>query len=191
MFVLKAAVTEKSNAKSIFLFDTSGIYASDNVTGWGSPNPAIADATSAVIRIYYPDSTTLLPQTTYEEIDVFNDLPNTSDTPYEITATSQGLTTFIDGWYIFKYIVVADGDTYTATVQQIFVADVCCCVKNTLQDTSFSDCGCGESSSLNKSNKMWAMFRSIDFLRLCYKQRRAIEKLKQLKRLCADCATCP
>jgi hypothetical protein len=185
MLILKSSVTEKSNSKSIFLYDKTGIYNNPlNLGGYTSPNPD-PTATSAVLKIYFPDATTLLPQTTYTQIDVSADLPNVNNVPYEVTAASQGLTTFADGWYMFTYELVISGITYTSKTQKIFRNLVCCCSKEA--DSNIEIFGCEDSKTINKANKLHAMVRSIELLSACYKNRKAIEILKQAQRLCLDC----
>ena len=190
MLILKSSVSLVDSATALEVYDKTGI----GVTGWSNgSNPDIADATSAVVRVYLPDATTLLPQTTYTEIDVFPTLPNISNTPYEISAEDLGYTngTLADGWYIIKYIVVADGDTYTATVQKIISYTACCCVQTTEAAVDF-DCGCNDSSYLWKSLKLSAMMNTLKKLVSCYKNRKAISTLLEMNRLCAgtDCTDC-
>lgn len=191
MFVLKASVSLTASATSLLVYDKTGI----GVTGWSNgSNPAVGDATSAVVRVYLPDATTLLPQTTYTEIDAFPTLPNISNTPFEITAEDLGYTsgTIPDGWFMFDYIVVANGTTYEApTVQKVFTYNACCCKEQAEAAANF-DCGCNDNSSLWKSLKLAAMMNTLKKLAGCYKPRKAVDLLLEMQRTCDgnDCVDC-
>lgn len=190
MLILKASVSLVDSATAIKVYDKTGI----STTGWNySGNPTLAQATSAVIRVYLPDATTLLPQTTYTEVNAFPTLPNIANTPKEITAATLGYTsgTLADGWYIIKYIVVAAGVTYTATVQKIVTFTACCCVETAEANADF-DCDCSGDTTLWKSLKLRGMMNTVNKLVSCYKNRKSISTLLEMQSICngSDCSDC-
>src|ERR1035437_9768242 len=97
--------------------EETGIYSINNLQGWNSPNVDISLATSAILDIYQPGSTTITktlnifgltgPSTPYPSSD--------DETGYRITAFAIGLTSITDGIWQFTYTIVADSITYVTT----------------------------------------------------------------------------
>lgn len=112
-FELKFSTTEKSDAKSIDIKDTTGLYVSStNPTGYGSdePSPRVNEVTTATIAVTLPGNTA--PEA---DIDVYPTLPNTDGTAFNILATDVDNTPanekFDDGVYRILYSIAG---TYTA-----------------------------------------------------------------------------
>ncbi len=93
MLILRSAVTNNAKGTSLFAFDKTGVDA----TGYGGSNPATTDFVSSILRIYQPDPVSLLPLTTYIDVNLYPTFPTGNKlTSFEITAASQQLTTWID-----------------------------------------------------------------------------------------------
>lgn len=193
MLITKIGISENQKGTSINAYDLTSVYNNPlNLGGYGSPNPIVADATSAVLQIYQPNPTTNLVTTTvFATVDLFPTFPTTNKlTPFTITASSLGLDSFIDGEWMFKYITVINGETYPATILKMFIANVCCCSKVLTADTA--NCGCDNNESMGKANKVSGMIKSLQYLVGCYKNRKAAELLKTIQRICLNknCTNC-
>jgi len=112
-FELKFTVTEKADAKSFDVKDTTGLFVSStNPTGYGSddPSPRINEVDTATIAVTLPTKTVA-----EAAIDVYPTLPNTDSTIKNILATEVANTPvdgkFDDGVYKFEYTI---SGTYTA-----------------------------------------------------------------------------
>ncbi len=190
MLVLKGNATLNAKSTALSFYDLTG--GSTQTGGWNNgSNPDTTDATSAILEIYAPNSTTLfLNPTLFDTVDMYSDMPSANKlVPYTITAASVGLTTFLDGEYMFKYIVVASGDTYTKTFTKIFSNQACCCTQSAQADMEL--CGCEENKSLNTANELSAMMRSVERLAACYQNKKAVNMLKAIKRICDNgCLPC-
>lgn len=88
----------------IYVFDKTGVYSSQNQTGWGLPNTVISAVTSAVLDVYLP-GTNSNPAT----VNVFPNLPNTNEVGYEISAETLNLESLPAGIYRIDYRLQATG----------------------------------------------------------------------------------
>src|SRR3972149_3726762 len=93
-----------SDAKTLTITDRTGAYSGLQTGGFGSPNPAVSDATSATIKIAKRNSDgTFAAEIT---VNVFNALPSDSAGTYDISATTGvNADTYTDGIYRFIYTV--------------------------------------------------------------------------------------
>lgn len=118
--VLVAAVKEYS--ETILLQDATGVYdATDNPTGYGSPNATVASATEAYVDITMPSGSEVT-------VDLYSSFPVSNKSWYEIDLDDLGVDYIESGYWTFVYTVVAAGTTYTATVTCLFVKNTECCV---------------------------------------------------------------
>lgn len=149
---LSFSILESDNRESIYITETTGVYAaSTNAGGWGTPNPAIADALTATLlfELRNEDGT----YTAYETVDLFSDLPNITETPFEITAEDAGFgtdSTFPDGIYRLTYTVTGDnGSAFSADTTDIVVLKgaIECCYSTLAAEASACVCNC---EGLNK-----------------------------------------
>ena len=91
-----------SDAKTLTITDRTGAYSGLQTGGFGSPNPAVSDATSATIKIAKRNSDgTFAAEIT---VNVFNALPSDSAGTYDISATTGvNADTYTDGIYRFIF----------------------------------------------------------------------------------------
>lgn len=105
------------NYTSLNLADASGVYdVNTNPTGWGAPNKAISDVTSAELTITLPNGSIVV-------VDIIGDLgidfatATTADLvyniPYSLLSGTDGLMP--DGVYDIIYDITADSVDYTTT----------------------------------------------------------------------------
>lgn len=136
---LKICAALDDKCSSIFLFEKTGEYASDNTGGWGAPNPQIIHATSAVVDVLYAGATVPV------SLNVFVGLPgeglptNLVDVPYEITPAMCGLTEWPQGPLQLTYSVggIYLSQPFTAGPISTMVIIDCgykCCVEKKLRD---------------------------------------------------------
>lgn len=162
-FVLKFTPSLLVNT-SIPVIDSSGIYSATpplNLTGWGAPNPAIADVVTATLTITTKD--TAVPYV----IDVFPTLPNTSDAPFTILPTMIGYTTTIPDQIlqiVYKVTgILPSGSPFTYSSGCLFLMGFAlnCCVQNKLADAASEvACGCADPchcTCLNRSKTFKAI----------------------------------
>ena len=101
---------QSSDLKTLEIYDTTGIYNStNNVGGWGTPNPQLGSATSDKISIQKSDGSAA------NEFQMFSTLPNVINQPYPITNVMLGLSALEqipDGQYQLIRTTIADGVTY-------------------------------------------------------------------------------
>lgn len=141
-FKLKFTVENGSDCKSIIFTETTGAYhASTNPTGWGTPNPAIADVATSLLTIE-----NLTTSTTYDDIIITPSSANAQTTitteDLLIAGVSIGDITLPDGLYEFTYNIVLDDETeYQAIVKSLFLCESCCKIKKLAVDVDI-DCGC-------------------------------------------------
>lgn len=139
---LKFTVENGNDCKSIIFTETTGAYNNpNNLTGWGSPNAAIADVATAVLTIEnlttatIYDNITITPSSTNGETTI-----TTQD--LEVGSISIGDITLPDGLYEFTYTVTMDDDTvYIQTVKSLFLCESCCKIKKLATNVDI-DCGC-------------------------------------------------
>lgn len=149
---LSFSILESDNRESISITETTGEYnANTNAGGWGAPNPTIASALTAtlLIELRNEDGT----YTAYETVDLFDHLPNITETPFTITSEDAGFgadSTFPDGIYRLTYTVSGDdGGAYEADTTDIVVLKgaIDCCYSTLAAQASACVCNC---DGLNK-----------------------------------------
>ena len=168
---------------SVYIYDTTCAYdATNNDTGWGTPNPEVSDATEATAEITIPDVTT--PVT----IDLFSTLPNNDGTGLQITASQLGLEEIPDGIWKVKYSVTVTGFGTPFESECFFLLDcnVRCCISKRAEKVSVDpctnefDCKTFELQALHCA--MWKAFR-------CGNNDRTQEILDYITTEC-DCKCC-
>ena len=146
-----AALIQSSDCTQLFLTDNTGSYNSvSNAGGYGTPNPTVAQVTSATLSgtIFLPAGTTIIiPLTTLFPTSItpiFN-----SNQAWILTTALLGINgnTFPDGIYVLNYTVNGtSGSSFsiTYTFQQMITCNADCCIGNVLSDLDPCDCGCKE-----------------------------------------------
>lgn len=144
-----------SQSGSLIVQDATGEYSAANTSGWGTPNPEIADMTNAALSVTLPDATTLLPNGTPITWDsssdpaFYNLFPNTGIPKFVVTGEMAGYgadSKLADGIYQVDYQATNGTITYSYSRYVMVDRTVECCL-NKLAD---SGCGCGESKRYSR-----------------------------------------
>lgn len=107
----------------IILYDCTKPYSTPaNEGGWGSPNEATTDATSAYVKFTDPDGT----ETTITAI--YDTLPNTDNQGYKVTADQLGLEKITSGLWTIEYSVTTSTTTYCKIGYFLMKQDILCCL---------------------------------------------------------------
>ena len=149
--VIDFSVCVQEACSKVVFNELTGAYAASlNTTGWGAPNPLVADVTAWSITITNPDATIVV-------ITSPTGLPTATTTlDYEIPAATLNSTAtkVTDGLYTFVYSVTVGGTTYTKTKYVLFSCNIECCVaKLFAKIATDSDCSC---TSTTISNAIYA-----------------------------------
>lgn len=187
---LKFSVLPSANALSFYFRDDTGVYNSiSNITGYGSPNIAIADILYASFTIILADGTTK----TFTTADGFYPLfPNTTGVLFQVLNTALGLsaTTAISDWIsqaTYSVSVNADGSNPVSTTKYVFISSQSiCCVNNLLAEAGFDgNCLC-ENADLENWVRGLGLLKSIQAALDCAPQlpNKASVNLTGLTELC-------
>lgn len=187
---LDFSLEESDDSSSVRITDTTGVYnATSNKGGWGAPNHAIGTATAATITFKKrSDDGTF---TTYNAVDVYNDLPSNAEGFINISAEDAGFgvdSVFPDGIYELTYTVSGvDGTAYT--VVEVFsfylIGGICCCYTEAALNVANCSCGCDkiEESFIELDRKMRLLqcaIRKGDYTLIQ-------NYINSLTRLCSEC----
>lgn len=150
---LKATISVSADQRSFIYYDTTGAYdATTNETGYGGPNPTVAQFLTFVISVVAPDGTTLLPTATAVPIDAYPSLPTlTSTNGFDLTSTAilGSDQVLADGWWQFTVASTWDnGDSgeSTLTVNKIKFETAKCCVDQAILAFDLN-CHCSDSAT--------------------------------------------
>lgn len=188
--VVSAKVCQSNNCSTLSFVETTGAYNSlSNTTGWGTPNEATSDATSAVLTIQNPSGTIYT-------IDLFATtlFPTTNTVlEYEIPLTSIGLTAssqIEDGVYIFTYTVVTATTTYRKNWKQAFYCQVACCVRSMILDLDL-ECDCGDDLK-ERAIDAFLLLKGLMYSSNSGNISKFEEQLELLQKICLnkDCQGC-
>lgn len=121
------------------IYDTTGTYnATTNPGGWGTPNPALADVTSAYLLFESNTYTTAIQLDIVFGAGLFGSTDIEAAAGMSIlssTVFGSSVTTFPDGYYKITMIVVAGGITYDYTMHEAFVYNARCCARQKAMNT--------------------------------------------------------
>lgn len=192
-FILHFNICQTSDCKSFKFTETTGLYnVGSNPTGWESPNPAIASASSASLVITTPGGVSYT-------IDLLTEGFPSSDPLIEFAITADMIggasgASIPDGIYTFVYTVVAvAGDTpttYTQTVRQGFYCQVTCCVYSMFKDIDH-ECDCMHDAKL-KALDAFMLLIGLRASANCGNTSNFNTDLAVLQKLCLNsgCTTC-
>ena len=149
---LKISVQE--NCDSIYVYDQTGKYDKDcNLTGWGSPNQNISDATTAEIHVYPPGMETPI------VLDLYADFPNDQNWGYEILPSDLGMEKFVSGIWRFDYQVRVNGELLFISCHKLLVEDLKCCLEKKRIEINTENF---ESKEVVEVNSIFALFESAE-----------------------------
>lgn len=187
---LKFDICVTNGCTQIRFSETTGYYSSVNTTGWGSPNWLLADALTAKLDITTPSGTTytinLLTTTLFPS--------NVVGTLYDIPSSSiGGITSIVDGQWIFKYYVTNKDDVeVSTTIYKYFYCNSECCVTEMLANLDLScDC-CKDSDSYKNYTLAWTELQSLKKAAACGDSTNFTTIKKIVDKLCKNngCKTC-
>ena len=179
---------QSSDLKTLEIYDTTGIYNStNNVGGWGTPNPQLGSATSDKISIQKSDGSAA------NEFQMFSTLPNVINQPYPITNVMLGLSALEqipDGQYQLIRTTIADGVTYRRTRRIFLIGQLQCCADQML-DGQAPGCSCESGRLTNASIIQYTLF-TLRKAFLSQKFERANQIFVYAQSLCDSktCKTC-
>ena len=126
---LNTNITEYTNQEWLTFKELTGLYSLANLTGWGTPNPATTDATTATLEMQDINGTSL------GTVDLFTYFP-TSDTTFELNILASefdsATTKFNDGVYQFIYRVETPSGNYEKRTWIVFKCAAECVMEKLL-----------------------------------------------------------
>ncbi len=187
--VLKFQACVQTACTELVIKELTGSYnVSSNPTGYGTPNPTIAAATSAVLVITSPS----------DQVYTINLLDNgfpSNDTTFEyvIPMSDLGNRTYIeDGQWTFLYTVI-NGETYRVTRSYIFTCNSRCCVAQLKAELPSEDCNCDDVTEKQMAYlKAWGFLEALEYSAFCGNITEYDKILNILNKLCSktSCKTC-
>jgi hypothetical protein len=185
-FILKQGICPDCCKDRFKVTNTSGAYSAvDNLGGWGAPNIVVGDVTASDLYVTDPEGNT-------EQFELL-DLPDSFEyiSP-GITLNSDGdvnTLTFSDGEWTFRWVMVADGDTYTQTTIVGSSCVVAACVGEKLAAV---DPGCGCSGKKNDAAIIASLYlEGLKAAWACGKFEKARKLLERLQEMCSNnCKDC-
>lgn len=186
---LSFQICQSNTCDALTFVETTGAYSATNLTGWGAPNVALADATSAILTITLASGniyTIDLLATTYFPTD-----DRTFE--YELTNSDFGYTDggkITDQLITFTYTVIADGTTYTQTIRQGFYCQVQCCVYSMFKDLNVTCDSCSQSKT--KAIDAYLLLKGLMYSANCGNTTNFNSQLATLQKLClgSSCQNC-
>lgn len=163
--------------------DLTGAYdATDNPTGWGSPNADIADYHYAKIEFF-------LNGTLVQSFDFDNTTFPTTDIDFTYNLPAA----LADGVYTIVYTVQEDngtGNMVNKTIYQSFYCNVECCVMSMLSSIDV-ECDCS-NDMIDKFNQAYALLKGLKYASGCGNVTNFNNILAQLQKLCknSNCQNC-
>jgi hypothetical protein len=179
---------QSSDLKSLEIYDTTGIYNStNNVGGWGNPNPEIGSVTSDFLYLQNAGGSVSF------SVDMWSVLPNVINEPYVIKNTDLGLSALEqipDGQYQLVRSTIADGVTYNKTRRVFLIGQLQCCADQML-DGQAPGCSCESGRLTNASILQYTLF-TLRKAFLTQKFERANQIFVYAQSLCDSktCKTC-
>lgn len=181
-------ISLSSDAKTLTITDTTGQYSSTNTGGWGSFNPDLNTALTAVMQLSKRNADGTFGTTT--SIDMFPTLPSDSEGAFDITATlaGQGIT-FSDGIYRLKYIVSGNNggiSPYNLSITRYDTLrnSISCCGQKMAAKVATCNCNC---KSIESKYREFSIFYRLLKAAECCGDLNAIQKyLDKLTEMCSD-----
>jgi len=172
----------KENNTLLQITDTTGAYSAGNTGGYGSPNDASTDITSATILITFPDLTT-------QTVDVTTEI-NAQVVTGNYVFTDITPTSTADGVYSFLYTVVSPSGTVTTTLHKLFLGKVRCCLDKLAKDLQDKLCSkCDTNAFIDRLLFAEGLYKGLLSLGGCYNLAGISKLLTKLQALCdfEDC----
>lgn len=188
-FLLQSCNCTNCQTEKIIFEDGTGLYA-NNGTGFGTPNLAFADISSATLDVIYPNGTTA------QTFDITAAVIANAAGNYEreFSPSDFGLETFEDGWYTITYNVAGTVSgspvSYKSVKKSFYYCGLKCCVTKAAVVAVTSDRSCCDDC--NKTKRYKKMKTALELMQdsICCPNEEAVNlQWERLKKLCAsgDC----
>lgn len=159
--VVQQALCQASNCKSISFSELTGAYSITNTGGYGTPNPALNTAISAVLEVTTPSNIIYT-------FNLFTESPSwpTTDTTQEFIIYADDLggsagDSIPDGQYTLTYTVGFPASVeYDNTIVKLLYCQAKCCVYTMYADIDDITCDCCADQTL-KANKANTLYQSL------------------------------
>lgn len=193
-FKLQFSANLASDCKGFVIVQNTSTYA-DNGTGWGSPDPAIADIDTSTITVE-----NLTTETIYDALTITSSSTVGNETTFttedlEINGVSIGDVTLPDGQYCLTYDVVMDDESeYSQQVKKVWLCESCCKIKTKACQIDL-ECGCCNDPcavEIWKFLQAWTELKVIEYSAYCSSQSNINNKIKSLQSFLTefDCPNC-
>lgn len=168
---LAFSIALSSDGETLTIADQTGTYSGTNLTGFGSPNPATTDATTATISISLRASDgSYGTETTVNVFDDTTPLPSSIGGSTTITATQAGYDdTYADGIYKIVYTVTGSsgGTPFSTSVTRYDVLRNSIAVAYQTKTANYSACSCNCNDLRDNLECMALMLRLLRGAECC------------------------
>lgn len=184
--VLKFTACLEDECSKLLITDTTDIYhATNNPTGWGSPNLTRANVSSATILIEFIDEDGVT--STVSTTDVLSQIPNPVTDTFEFNLISG---TYPDGYYKITYTVVSNtGDIYRTVLRTFFYCNVQCCIDKLIATIPDKICECTVEELVNETYLAEILLSGLKASSGCGNVATAYKLLERIEKICnfSDC----
>ena len=181
MLVPVTSITQASDCASFVIRDITGDYdATDNVGGWGTPNPETTDIATVTLTITNDLYATSV------EYDISTDISSLF-TSTGLTITSDELDCgdyFDNGYYSIKITYTINGTEYSYTNYQAFMCKAICCVKRKVLELNYPHC---DPALNNDISMMWLYLTQAYWAACCGHINDFNKAIRLVQDLCDGC----
>lgn len=156
--LLKGNLELECNGEDFVITELTGAYhATNNTTGYETPNDSLSDLESATLVItnlttgVEYDEITFVPSSTYGNQTTIN--------VDDIELAGVAITEILDGRWQFYITAVINGTSYTLDLQTLVITDLKCGLKNVI--LSWCEDGCNCQSGASRENMFIAYAKWI------------------------------
>lgn len=162
---LAFSIALSSDGETLTITETTGTYNGAKLGGWGSPNPATTDATTATIAISLRASDgTYGTETTVNVFDDTTPLPSSIGGSTTITATQAGYDdTYADGIYKIVYTVTGSsgGTPFSTSVTRYDTLRNSIAIAYQEKTAAYAGCNCNCEDLRDQLECMALMMRLL------------------------------
>lgn len=187
---LKFGIELSSDGATLTVIDRTGIYSGTNLGGFGSPNPATTDATTATFKIAKRNSDGTFGDDV--SVNVYSTFPSSISGEFDIDADDGvDADTYEDAIYRFTYTVISTSSGTPFSVSTVRYDTLRNSIAFCYQEKSLkiADCNCS-CSDIEESFKCFSLYYRLLLAAECEGDLNKIQKyLDKLTELCSsgDC----
>jgi hypothetical protein len=180
---LKISLCFADKCKTLKVYDTTGLYSTDNTGGWGTPNITLASVTSATLDITPPNTST---PTSFDVTTTVNTATIVDGSFLLNIITDSNLTagSFVDGIYNLTYTVTDGQSTYTTSIKTFSTCNTDCCVEKMKAKFKEKMCDCDWLQYWENYKKAEALLYGAKSAFACGKDSQAMDLLNQVNKIC-------